>query len=214
MALLPCPECQRDISEKAESCPHCGAEWAGTCPECSSFRPPLSEKCKNCGFPFSSGTRIKERARTLAVSGDGLGKRWFVFWTYVCYPVSIAIALLFAIASGKPYFWFLFSFLIFIVIGLHKRRLWAYHLNFVVILANYGTLFLPAIRESIPIETWAFQLLIGAAFVIANAYYWQKREQWFSDPPMNDVDKAHADALERSNAKIEELRRAQRWHSK
>ena len=24
MALIPCPECKREISDRAESCPHCG----------------------------------------------------------------------------------------------------------------------------------------------------------------------------------------------
>lgn len=180
MALLPCPKCQNDVSEKAESCPHCGAKWVGICPECNNFRPPSDLQCEKCGFPFSSGTRIKEKARALSVSSDGLGKRWFVFWTYVCYPVSIIVALLLAIGSGKGYFWLLFGLLILIAVGLHERRLWAHELNLVMILANFGALFLPIIRESMTADTWAFQLVVGAVFVIANAYYWHKREKWFS----------------------------------
>jgi hypothetical protein len=49
-----------------------------------------------------------------------------------------------------------------------------------MILANFGALFLPVIRESTPMDAWMFQLVVGAIFVVANAYYWQKREAWFS----------------------------------
>ena len=180
MALLPCPECQKEISEKADSCPHCGAKWGGVCPECSHFRAPAALKCEKCGFPFSSATRIKEKAKSLSVSGDGLGKRWFMFWTYICYPISIVISALLAVGTGKPYFGFLSVLLFIIAVGLHSRRLWAYQLNFLLILANFGALFLPVIRESTPADAWLFQLVVGAGFVAANAYYWQKREAWFS----------------------------------
>ena len=180
MALLPCPECKNDISEKAESCPHCGAKWAGVCPECKHFRAQSAATCEKCGFPFSSATKIKDKARNIAVASDGLGKRWFIFWTYVCYPLSIAISLFFVFVTEKPYFGFLATLLALVAIGLHNRRVWAYQLNFVVILANFGAMFLPAIRESTPMDTWLFQLFVGASFVAANAYYWQKRERWFS----------------------------------
>jgi hypothetical protein len=180
MALYACPECKNDISEKAASCPHCGARWAGICPECQHFRAPAAEKCEQCGFPFSSATKIRDRTRRIGSADDGLGRRWFLVWTYVCYPISIVTFLLLATATGKPYWWFLSALLISIAIGLHERRLWAFQLNFLVILANFGALFLPAVRNTTPTETWFFELVAGAVFVVANAFYWQKRAAWFS----------------------------------
>ena len=50
MALISCPECGKQISDKASSCPHCG---------CSLGKPTLqvkeSPRCSNCGFQLSEG---------------------------------------------------------------------------------------------------------------------------------------------------------------
>ena len=53
MALIPCPECNREISTSAESCPQCGypmrdkAAAAGpACYQCSST---ATTRCQSCG---------------------------------------------------------------------------------------------------------------------------------------------------------------------
>ena len=59
MALSPCPECNREISDKAEFCPHCGYKLIPekrpernliSCPNCKRNITITSEKCGYCGY--------------------------------------------------------------------------------------------------------------------------------------------------------------------
>ena len=59
MALHPCPECGKEISDKAKTCPFCGAsllhedsEAKVICPECGSIVPDDAEACPTCGCPI------------------------------------------------------------------------------------------------------------------------------------------------------------------
>jgi hypothetical protein len=54
MALISCPECGRQISTKAESCPQCGcpnreAAPVAMGPECYSCSAPATTRCQSCG---------------------------------------------------------------------------------------------------------------------------------------------------------------------
>ena len=55
MSLLPCPECGREISTLAESCPGCGhpnrprATPAPTGPTCYSCSATATTRCQSCG---------------------------------------------------------------------------------------------------------------------------------------------------------------------
>ena len=51
MAIIKCPECGRQISDKAPTCPNCGVEIAGKvtkCPECFNVYFKDEEMCPNC----------------------------------------------------------------------------------------------------------------------------------------------------------------------
>lgn len=56
MALIKCPECGKEVSDKAAVCPNCGVEIAPDevkaviCPECGSEIDPAQNICKNCGY--------------------------------------------------------------------------------------------------------------------------------------------------------------------
>lgn len=56
MALMKCPECGKEVSDKAAVCPNCGVEIAPAevkaiiCPECGSEINPAQNICKNCGY--------------------------------------------------------------------------------------------------------------------------------------------------------------------
>lgn len=58
MALIKCPECGKEISDKAGKCPHCGkilkqeSEIKNTCPECQMEIPDKITECPYCGYPL------------------------------------------------------------------------------------------------------------------------------------------------------------------
>lgn len=53
MSLIKCKECGHVVSDKAQSCPHCGApvENVVKCAECGTILPETSTACPNCGCP-------------------------------------------------------------------------------------------------------------------------------------------------------------------
>ena len=57
MALIKCPECEKEISDKAIECPKCGYPLAKNkvfCEDCGKEIPKESKKCPNCGCPVDS----------------------------------------------------------------------------------------------------------------------------------------------------------------
>ena len=53
MSLIPCPECGREVSTKAEACPHCGCPIhpstpAPTGPKCYACSATATTKCQRC----------------------------------------------------------------------------------------------------------------------------------------------------------------------
>lgn len=68
MAIIKCPECGRQISDKAPTCPNCGVEIAGKiikCPHCGEIYFSSQEMCPNCHEIASAGYRIP----TMVASG-------------------------------------------------------------------------------------------------------------------------------------------------
>lgn len=56
MALINCRVCGKTVSDKAESCPHCGTPVANAnlirCPECGAMVAAGLSECSECGLPF------------------------------------------------------------------------------------------------------------------------------------------------------------------
>jgi hypothetical protein len=48
MALVPCPECKREVSSAASACPHCGFPAAPR-PACYACAAPATTRCVTCG---------------------------------------------------------------------------------------------------------------------------------------------------------------------
>lgn len=64
MALITCPECGGQVSDKATFCPKCGYpinssndRAVSVCPRCGNAVPPNSKFCGRCGNPVSLETR-------------------------------------------------------------------------------------------------------------------------------------------------------------
>ncbi|GHT51475.1 hypothetical protein AGMMS49982_09010 [Bacteroidia bacterium] len=54
MAIISCPECGKQVSDKAEECPHCGGPIKSmfSCPECGEQLFERAEECPRCGCPL------------------------------------------------------------------------------------------------------------------------------------------------------------------
>ena len=52
MALRPCPECGRRISDTAEECPGCGAAQPSYCLDCEKPVDDDATECPHCGCVF------------------------------------------------------------------------------------------------------------------------------------------------------------------
>lgn len=73
MAIIKCPECGRQISDKAPTCPSCGVEIAGKitkCPHCGEVYFSSQEMCPNCHeiavgvtHPVASSAAVKNQHR-------------------------------------------------------------------------------------------------------------------------------------------------------
>lgn len=52
--LIPCPECNTKVSDKAHVCPHCGfqIDTLIRCPDCGKLVLPETVACPVCGYPF------------------------------------------------------------------------------------------------------------------------------------------------------------------
>jgi hypothetical protein len=197
MALYPCPECRNDISEKAKSCPSCGAIWAGICPDCHTFREPSATKCAKCGYPFSKVKVLKEKADGFTPKSGGVwGRIWFAIWTFLIIPIGAFYALafgvlfLYAAPDGEGFggigllLLVLVVLRVFVLVGLVKRRLWAWNWNWVLIfdvgLGLVGIPMIDAIGDVPPAEVWfPIGLVISIAWVVPNVIYWRKRKDWF-----------------------------------
>ncbi len=68
MALIKCPECDKEISDKAKKCIHCGKIFVeekpinekNKCPECGMVLEETDEICPNCGCPVEKKVKEKE----------------------------------------------------------------------------------------------------------------------------------------------------------
>lgn len=59
MALIKCPECGKEVSDRALSCPSCGFPLIKNdkiCPECNTMVPTDADTCPTCGYPFSNSS--------------------------------------------------------------------------------------------------------------------------------------------------------------
>lgn len=61
MGLIVCPECKKQVSDKADSCPNCGYPISAVkdntgyrCPNCYYILPSFVEKCPACGCEIRS----------------------------------------------------------------------------------------------------------------------------------------------------------------
>ena len=75
MAIIKCPECGRQISDKAPACPNCGVPIAGKivkCPQCGEIYFKDQEMCPNCHHLTPRGeTLVKGNVGNTSLNSNG-----------------------------------------------------------------------------------------------------------------------------------------------
>lgn len=120
MALIKCPNCDKDVSDKAKSCPACGhvlieepvteekAPEIHVCEECGAQLPADATSCPSCGCPvpvsIQKGEEAPQKVEVTAVNLPKMQKK-----TKAAVGIIITAALLFAVAA-------------FLFIGLSKQN--------------------------------------------------------------------------------------------
>lgn len=81
MAMIACPHCGEQVSEKAKKCVHCGAilipEEKKYCAECGAELEDGMTECPNCGCPVDDtlGQEIDEKPQKVEVTGVKVTKK-------------------------------------------------------------------------------------------------------------------------------------------
>ncbi len=77
MALITCPECGREISSNAKTCPGCGCEIT-VCPDCNTVFANHPAQCPNCGHVFESKATAEQKEKQDDLKDYIKGKLSFV----------------------------------------------------------------------------------------------------------------------------------------
>ena len=114
MALINCPECNKPVSDKAKTCPHCGIDLEKevslkfTCPECGQKVSGEYDICPICGFPLKKGEVLAEEKvqiipNTIQITNSSLTykKKKFFIVSFVALILSAIIIFITATASKQ-----------------------------------------------------------------------------------------------------------------
>ena len=102
MAIIKCPECGQDISDKAKRCIHCGKIFDSDpqpeekrCSECGELLPDNVEVCPSCGCPVEEDKKAVEiKPQQVEVAGITMTQKTKKL------IIGIIIALIVCIAGG------------------------------------------------------------------------------------------------------------------
>ena len=75
MAMIKCPECGQEISDKAKKCVHCGKVLiedkpaTKVCSDCGKENPIDATECVHCGCPFEEEKKDRKWKNGISVAG-------------------------------------------------------------------------------------------------------------------------------------------------
>ena len=100
MAIIKCPNCNEDISDKSIKCVHCGEiinkETKIVCPECGNEVKKNHKTCSNCGCPIEKNITPQQVEVTKVKIMNNLSKRKIIIGVIV---ILVIISIIFGISS-------------------------------------------------------------------------------------------------------------------
>jgi hypothetical protein len=122
---------------------------------------------------------------------SSLGLKWLKFWNYFSLPTGSFLGLLSILSVSPPItpvvFWDVGILILqfSLIYGLHQRRLWAWKLNWIIVI----TIFINVVTkvpvmiinksDNILIMQFLIRLTIGVLWLWSNYVYWNKRQGLF-----------------------------------
>ena len=117
-----------------------------------------------------------------------VGLKWLHFWNYVTLPLGTIAEFMSSFSGGIQEITSALSAIIhvFVIYGLHKRRMWGWKLNWLVILMSFAIIAMPiqsgSKNQSQLITEGVFRVILAAVFwILPNFVYWRKRRFLFRD---------------------------------
>ena len=105
MAMIKCPECGQEISDKAKKCVHCGAvlipEVKKYCQECGTELETEAEICPNCGCPVEDKEKTENVPQQVEVTGVKIAGKSKKIIVLVALALLAAILIVVAVLQGQ-----------------------------------------------------------------------------------------------------------------
>lgn len=169
------------------------------CTQCGATLVLADRFCAKCGSQIRSSQELLDvpptgptvaqavspPAASLGAASVVLGTKWLKFWNYFSLPVGGILCIFFIFAFPEPKYVFggLSYLHFYLAYGLHRRQLWAWQLNWVMIVVTWIAGSIPDFFAS-AIDFWAKYfvvfLILGVFWMWPNYVYWKKRRILFS----------------------------------
>lgn len=169
------------------------------CSYCGTQLVPNARFCSKCGVPISKKPSTvdqfsvsKQQVAIPAQVRDPttLGTKWLKFWNYFALPFGGVVGLLMTVSSPVLGIIMIpFAILQFVVVyGLHQRKLWAWQMNWALVVITYIYIISIAITTlqshggtaDLVVHFLIGLILGGLIWMCPNYVYWKKRKGLFS----------------------------------
>lgn len=95
MAIIKCPNCNEDVSDKSMECVHCGKklveELKRFCEDCGTEIKDNENKCSNCGCPVETKSIPQKVEVTKVQIGNGISKKKIIIVLVIIVLVIVAV---------------------------------------------------------------------------------------------------------------------------
>lgn len=101
MAMISCPNCNEEISDKAKKCIHCGYSLVPAekkiCVECGSELNEEMTECPKCGCPVDSETKLEDSPQKVEVTGVKVTKKAKIIIASVIALIIVAVGIFYGV---------------------------------------------------------------------------------------------------------------------
>ena len=164
------------------------------CKSCGAKVIAGSKFCSNCGVSliqqyvehYHSDTSLHHTDQDQSKPKQ-LGLKWFKFWCYVLLPLNGCISMLAFLVLFEDIgilFGVIGALQFLVAYGLHKRRMWAWGWNWLLVALTWVVMSMPSTFADVDDMIVRFLILFvftGLIWMLPNYVYWKNRKIIFLD---------------------------------